>query len=753
VRSPPDASPPGDEFVYRASDQTTGQGDHRHGTAHDLAECAIGSVSGYGMGVFPQHAQLLEGSAISVKVARARGYISVDTKTRFADTGIAKAGQSVPGLLIPIHDVAGVVKLYQYRPDRPRLNGSGKPIKYETSVGRGLVVDVPPPIRNRISDPTLPLWITEGARKADAAVSAGLCCVAILGTYGWRGSNGQGGKTALACWESIALNGRDVYLCFDSDVMTKREVGQALDRLGQFLGSRGANVQFVYLPDGTSESVATNGGFSRDGAKVGLDDYLAAGHGVDDLLALATTERRPGLSTPPESPRNTATPTPEPPELASDQRILDRFKVAVRRCGVVGEERNAQRLYLLITSRVLDKPVSAAVKGHSSSGKSFTTETTVRFFPPEAVIEMTAMSERALVYSKEDYQHRTLVLYEAVALREGNDDNLTSYFVRSLLSEGRIEYPVTVRDETGNFTTKTVVKEGPTNMIVTTTKTRMHAENETRVMSLTTDDSKEQTARVLMALADESDNSVNFAEWHQLQAWLQHAEHRVTIPYARTLAEQIPPVAVRLRRDFGALLAMIRAHAILHQQTRDRDPDGRIIATIHDYEVVRDLMAEVIAEGVGSTVSPVVRETVAAVEALAGPDGVKLQLIAHRLDVDKSNASRRLRVAADGGYVTNLEDKRGKPGRWVVGDPLPDEHDLLPQLRNTSQPSDQECCGVAPDPEGENGQDPDPDLDAVIDQLEEEFGQVDPIDDTPGLGACHCGHRFVFGPRRQHSTS
>jgi hypothetical protein len=88
--------------------------------------------------------------------------------------------------------------------------------------------------------------------------------------------------------------------------------------------------------------------------------------------------------------------------------------------------------------------------GVSSSGKSFTTETTVKFFPPEAVIEMTAMSERALVYSKEDYKHRTLVLYEAVALREGNDDNLTSYFVRSLLSESRIEYPVTVRGSDGN---------------------------------------------------------------------------------------------------------------------------------------------------------------------------------------------------------------------------------------------------------------------------------------------------------------
>ena len=61
------------------------------------------------------------------------------------------------------------------------------------------------------------------------------------------------------------------------------------------------------------------------------------------------------------------------------------------------------------------------------------------------------MSERALVYSPEQYSHRTLIVYEVVALREGVEDDMTSYFVRSLLSEGRINYPVTVRDKDGGL--------------------------------------------------------------------------------------------------------------------------------------------------------------------------------------------------------------------------------------------------------------------------------------------------------------
>jgi hypothetical protein len=404
------------------------------------------------------------------------------------------------------------------------------------------------------------------------------------------------------------------------------------------------------------------------------------------------------------------------PTLAVLRRILDRVADEVRARGLVGEERLAQTLYLVLTSRLLDKQVSAGVKGHSASGKSYTVETVTRFFPPEAYLEFTAMSERALVYSTEQYSHRSLIVYEAVALREGVEDDMTSYFIRSLLSEGRIDYEVTVRAADGGFTTKHIVKEGPTNLIFTTTKTKVHAENETRILSLGTDDSSEQTKRVLLELADEGRGGSDLSEWQDLQLWLAGAEHRVTIPYARALVEKIPPVAVRLRRDVGSLLALIRSHAVLHQATREKDEHGQIIADLDDYAVVRDLVADVMAEGVGATVSETVRETVEAVAGIASPEGIELRPLADRLNLDKSNVSRRLARAADGGYVRNLEDKRGKPGRWIVGDPLPEAADLLPdpaQLCNTAQSPDQDRCGVAAGSDGERAEVATPDCAGV----------------------------------------
>ena len=93
--------------------------------------------------------------------------------------------------------------------------------------------------------------------------------------WNWRGTNGSGGKVALPDWESVALNGRDVRIVFDSDVTAKPEVRAALRRLSEFLVSRKAQVRTLYLPSGPG------------GIKVGLDDFLAAGHSVDDLLGLA----------------------------------------------------------------------------------------------------------------------------------------------------------------------------------------------------------------------------------------------------------------------------------------------------------------------------------------------------------------------------------------------------------------------------------------------------------------------------------
>jgi hypothetical protein len=383
-----------------------------------------------------------------------------------------------------------------------------------------------------------------------------------------------------------------------------------------------------------------------------------------------------------------------PPAWASDQDILRRMVRTLRVCmGLVGENRNAKLTYLGITSRLLGKQVSIVVKGLSSSGKSYTVECVLALFPAEAVYTMTAMSERALIYLDEDLAHRTVVLFEATALREGREkaeENQTAYIVRSLLSEGRIEYPTVVRDEDGTLRTVKLVKEGPTNLLTTTTSLSLHGENETRMFSLPSNDTKAQTRAVLLSSAsDDGGQEPDLSDWHAYQRWLATANHQVTIPFAACIAWQIPPVAVRLRRDWNGVRALIRAHAMMHQLNRQTDDQGRIIATLDDYRAIRSLVADLVAEGVGTTVPDSVRETVELVQALtvkadAGdeppcPDGATVAKIASLLKLERSAATRRLHSARDRGYLVNQEDKKGRPARYVTGDPLPADVVLLPE--------------------------------------------------------------------------
>lgn len=373
-------------------------------------------------------------------------------------------------------------------------------------------------------------------------------------------------------------------------------------------------------------------------------------------------------------------------ELAQAGSILDRFHTEIARV-IVGEEGALKLLFLALVSRHLRRPVSVLVKGPSSAGKSYITEQTLRFFPESAYFVLSGMSERLLAYIDEPLAHRHLVIYE----HAGMNNDFASYLLRSLLSEGRIDY-MTVDKTGGRLQPRRFEVEGPTGFITTTTALSLHPENETRCLSITINDSPAQTRSVLMRIAARVEESPDYSRWHALSSWLERAEHRVSIPYAVALAERIPPVATRLRRDFTTVLTLIEAHATLHQASRPRDEQGRIVAALDDYRVVRALVADVLADGAEASVSPTIRETVEAVRELTGGSEehpTTNAAVARTLSLDKSTALRRVRAAVAKGHVRNLEERKGREARLVSGEPLPEDVTVLPS------PEALEGCAMA----------------------------------------------------------
>ena len=137
--------------------------------------------------------------------------------------------------------------------------------------------------------------------------------------------------------------------------------------------------------------------------------------------------------------------------------------------------------------------------------------------------------------------------------------------------------------------------------------------------------------------------------------------------------------------------------------------DGRVVATLDDYAAVHGLVSEYIAEGVQASVPVTLRQTVEEVGHLVKSEGsATVKQIEEALRIDKSAASRRCRTAESRGYIRNEETSRGRPARYVIGDPLPAEQAVLPHPDALQSAlidgggADGCGCTVAVQPEGYN---------------------------------------------------
>jgi hypothetical protein len=159
----------------------------------------------------------------------------------------------------------------------PPVSGrDGHTIRYHQRAGTPPRLYIPAHARAALTDPSVPLLITEGEKKALKANQESLACVAVGGLWNW-----QAGGRPLADLDRIDWCERETLVVPDSDVWTRPDLLRPVFALGKELESRGARVAVVKLPSGP------------DGAKVGLDDYLCA-HAADEFDRLP----RPGLKHP-----------------------------------------------------------------------------------------------------------------------------------------------------------------------------------------------------------------------------------------------------------------------------------------------------------------------------------------------------------------------------------------------------------------------------------------------------------------------
>lgn len=274
--------------------------------------------------------------------------------------------------------------------------------------------------------------------------------------------------------------------------------------------------------------------------------------------------------------------------LLRTPELLHRVAADLEIIGYVGEEKNKQLVYLIATSRKLDKPLSAIIRSESGAGKSFLMECIAELMPPEDVKFYSRLTPQSLYYmGRDELVHKLLIVDE----RDGSEE--AEYSIRTLQTRRKLSLALPVKDPTTGKS-KTLVLEilGPISYLESTTATSINPENSNRNFEVYLDESDEQTRRVYAAQK----------KAHTLAGWLGEEERaaairrhrnaqrllrplRVLIPYTEAIS--FPESWTRGRRDNERMLYLIEAIAFLHQHQRPVKSDpvkGEYIeATVEDY--------------------------------------------------------------------------------------------------------------------------------------------------------------------------
>jgi hypothetical protein len=376
-------------------------------------------------------------------------------------------------------------------------------------------------------------------------------------------------------------------------------------------------------------------------------------------------------------------------ELAESPDLIDQVVKQVQAMGVVNERELITLNYIAATSRVMAHPLNPLIKGASSAGKSFITMQTLGLMPPECVNHLTTSSALSLVYDERPLAHTVLYINESNQI-QSDEHSTFSMLLRSLCSEGRIVHQTSVEDPnspTGRRVER-IVREGPIALFITTTS-ELHPENETRMLPWYAGESREQTGAVIAKLAAQAAGDVaahgSLDVLHDLQRWIALGPDDAIIPFAH-FARAIEPLMVRFRRDVGALFTFIKASALLHQAQRQVDAQGRVVATVADYELAHPIFSRVMAHSSGKKVPDNVREVVKLIaerssstatrptqgrfqriEATgAGEVVISSEQIGNAIGIGKPAAYRAVLAALEHGFLTNNEIRTGKPFRLVL---------------------------------------------------------------------------------------
>ena len=313
------------------------------------------------------------------------------------------------------------------------------------------------------------------------------------------------------------------------------------------------------------ESARQREGFAKMGARLlGLEKETIERELGDlaELFELHEARRRfenecPGRG---PAPRMTAAERDEAVQFLKDPRLIERIVEDARAIGHVGEEDHFLLAYLVSVSRKLARPLGLLILSQSGAGKTALQERILLLTPPEDQIRLTRLTDQALFYQEKDSLRHKLIAIEEAEGAEG-----AGYSIRNLLSGQGLTSLTTLKEEgRGRPVSKSHEVEGPSALMMTSTRSEMNYETYNRFIVTAVDESPRQTQAILKAqrfqetleglLASRRQGEIR-KRHHNVQRLLQG--YAIVNPHAERLG--FSGALLRARREQVKYHSLIRA--------------------------------------------------------------------------------------------------------------------------------------------------------------------------------------------------
>jgi hypothetical protein len=265
--------------------------------------------------------------------------------------------------------------------------------------------------------------------------------------------------------------------------------------------------------------------------------------------------------------------------------------------GVIGEELNRLIMYIVFTSRKMQRPLHIISFGSSGSGKSHLQEKVGELIPAEDKIELTSVSGNAFYYYVNDDLGHKLILIE-----DYDGVFAALYPIRELQSKQKISRTIPVRDRNGNQRTLHLTVKGPVSIAGCTTKESIYEDNANRSFLIYLDESEAQDERVMEYQRKLSAGKIDLGEQHRVQKLLQNSQRilqpiTVKNPYAESLI--IPKEVFKQRRTNAHYIAFIEAITFYKQYQREHITDKEtgeiyIETTLEDIAEANSMMKSIL---------------------------------------------------------------------------------------------------------------------------------------------------------------